>query len=1104
MRRYLCVIGLIAGILSGKVFVAQTGDWAVITGRVLDPSGAVIPGVSLMLRNEATGYAYSMNSSDRGTFTFPILPIGSYVLTADSAGFQTLKVAPIRLALNQHLDLPLTLKVGNQATAVTVSTEVNGIETSSAALRTVVTEKQMQDLPVIAGDYGRSIQGILLQLVPGASDYDTSYADFSGGTTNPPKISFNGSPVGGAGFTLNGIDNTAYSIAGGGPISGGPNQDAVAEFSILTQSFNAEAGNMGAQVSVETKSGTNDFHGQLRFLHTDPALAARDFFDQPGTKSTDRSETGGVQFSGPVWLPRIYNGRNKTLFFFDNELSRSRDEYSDNTTVLSNAERAGDFSALPMANWPIDPQTGNPFPNGLIPSNRVVPQARQFIDGLMPQPTVGNTFLNPASIDREFTQQNTGRIDHRFSERDTIQLSVFESKNQDEGPDITMQQRTFLSQYWSDSEALRHTHTFSSSAMNSFAFGRSFHRSASDTSGKLMGNFKDSGFNITSDALLGYPAIQFNDTGSYFQTGYRNSSQTTLWTLKDDFAFTMGAHSLKAGAAVRILRDAQEGISGSPLYFTFSDSNPNGTGIDAADLLLGLPSAYTQTGENNLYARRAFSAFYIQDDLKVRSNLTFNLGMRYELSGAWSDAGGHRAVFAPGSQSKIVASAPVGMLFPGDIDPVTNQALGKAVNSADRNNWAPRVGIAYSRGRTSIRAGYGVYYIPSPPDAIYKAFTVPPWTYSASLDATSLQQSGGTFANPWGNGLDPYTLPVTQRTVVRPVAGIYFVEPKAKDAYQQQWSLSISRQLASHVAFSVNYVGNTAMHLYRRYQVNPAIVTPTATINNAQSRRPYSDFGAIWAFAADGRSDYHALQVDVNRRFTSRFQFNGSYVWSKGLDNAGPALAQFLGSPTAVVDRDVNPRGRSDYDRTHQFVFTGVLELPAPPVSWLHPILSGWQMNSIVEGRSGTPLNLRNSSDSTLRGSDTFTTAELVGTFRRLDPREVHTFVVPNGRIVTGHFFFDPTVFQVLNPIGPAQARPGNLGRNSFTGLGRNNVNMSLMKRITVAERHKIELRADISNLFNHAEFVQTSVGSVFVGNGGQTNHTMGPRRVQIALKYNF
>jgi len=623
------------------------------------------------------------------------------------------------------------------------------------------------------------------------------------------------------------------------------------------------------------------------------------------------------------------------------------------------------------------------------------------------------------------------------------------------------------------------------------------------------------GFNISS-TVYGYPEVWLPNVQDFYTGGGRSLNQISLWTIKDDFATVKGRHSLKTGTALRIHR-ARTINDSSNLHAQFSANNPYGTGNDIADFLLGLPNEYFQRAATSVSPRRILSGFYFQGDVKLRPDITLTLGVRYELNSTWSEADGHMATFRPGAKSSVFPAAPAGMLFPGDVDPRTGTAMSNALNSPDRNNLAPRIGLAFSPSvahglfsrlignarQMAIRGGYGVFYLASRATA-YSSFTVPPWSMAVDLDAGQLDQSGGTFANPWGSGPDPFTSALGARSFVRPVGGIVYVEPQAREPYEQQWNLVIARQLPSDFNFSIAYAGNSALHLYRQYQANPALVTPNATLGDVQSRRIYSDFGVVWALASDGRSSYHSLQMDLNRRFTSRFQFNASYVLSKGLDNASQGPRE----PNDFADRDLTPWGRANFDRRHQFIVAGVLELPKLSWGYAGKILSKWQLTPIAQMRSGLPLNIRNGIDSTLRGGGPYglPDPEITAPFRQLNPREEHTFTLPNGTTVTGHFLFDPTVFTFLQPAGPQDARIGNLGRNTFTGPGRNNVDLSLMKRIDIAEKHNVALRIDFTNLFNHPQFVQFNRNALVTNSPmfGMTNHTTGGRHIQFVLKYNF
>jgi Carboxypeptidase regulatory-like domain len=1113
MMRLISLLLTVCLLPCGAVF-SQVPDRAEIRGRVVDASNAALREVRLTIRNESTGYESSTVSSATGDFSFPFVSIGSYMLTADLPGFQKLRIGGLRVASNQRLDLPITLQVGGLTTELTVTGEPNRIETSTAAMTEIFSEAQIKDIPLILGPGVRAAQSILLGLTPGSSFYDPLG---TGGVFAAPTISMsvNGSPVGGVAFSLNGIDNTAFGAGTVGALTDGPNPDAVGEFSVVTH-FSAESGTEPVLVQIETKTGSNTLHGQARAFHVDPTTNARDFFDLI-RKSTYRTDAVGFQFSGPLVLPPIYDGHNKTLFFVDSEFTRSRQSYNALPTVFSDKERLGDFTDLPQSRWPIDPATRQPFPGGKIPAERILPLSRSYIDQMIPKATSGTDY-DYGYTTRPATRQSTARVDHKFSSRDTLQLSLFQNKvGYDEPEGAT--QTLWKYQQWSNSASLREVHGFSARSFNSFAFGRSFSRFNVREDGRVQNSPGNLGFNITS-TVYGYPEVWLPSVQDFYSGGGKSLKQLSLWTIKDDFATVKGRHSLKTGAALRIHRGYtmnDRSINSSNLWAQFSGTNPYGTGNDIGDFLLGLPSEYFQKAATSVSPRRILSGFYFQDDVKLHAQLTLNLGLRYELNSTWSTADGHMSTFRPGAQSKMFPAAPAGLLFPGDIDPSTGTALSKSFDSPDRNNLAPRIGIAFSpsvahglfsrligRGsQTAIRGGYGVFYMASRATA-YNSFNVPPWSMTVDLGAKQLADSGATFANPWGLNSDPFSTSLSGRSFAEPIAGVVYVEPQAREPYEQQWDFAISRQLQSNLNLSIAYAGNSALHLYRQYQANPALLTPTAAVGNEQSRRIYSDFSTVWALASDGRSSYHSLQVGLNRRFTSRFQFNASYVFSKALDNASPGSR----AVNDFADRDLTPWGRANFDRRHQFIMLGVLELPKVSRPYVGNILSKWQLTSIAQMRSGLPLNIRNGFDSTLRGGGPLVLpdAEITGPFRQLNPREVHTFTLPNGSTVTGHFMFDPTVFTVLKPTNPQQARAGNLGRNVFTGPGINDVDLSLMKRIDLGEKQNVALRIDFTNLFNHAQFVEKGADAVVTSSAtfGMTDRTMGGRHIQFVLKYNF
>lgn len=411
----LSVLGTFLLAISG---FAQSRDRAELGGRVTDETGGTLPGVSLLLHSEATGHEYATVSGDTGDFVFPFVPMGSYTLRADLPGFSRLRIEGIRLSLNQRVELPLVLKVGAVETEITVVTEANRIETTNPTLKDLVTEKELKDMPILIGIQDRGVLDTLTLLTPGASSF---LPDGRAGTWGQ-GISINGSPVAGVGFYLDGIDNTVYGLPGFA-VTVGPNPDALGEFSVLTHTYKAEAGGLPALIHLKTKGGGNEFHGEARVINLNPDLSAREFFD--AKKKTLWTTNGlGFQLSGPVILPGLYRGRNKTFFFFDLETTRSRFETNVRETVLSDAQRVGDFSDLPKELWPLDPLTGEPFPGGRIPANRVLPQSRFYIDQFVRRANLGNEWVG---ISRETPggTQFTTRIDHQFSPSSALTASFF-------------------------------------------------------------------------------------------------------------------------------------------------------------------------------------------------------------------------------------------------------------------------------------------------------------------------------------------------------------------------------------------------------------------------------------------------------------------------------------------------------------------------------------------------------------------------------------------------------------------------------------------------------------------------------------------------------
>lgn len=1109
---------LIASLFVSTSLFSQSLDRASISGRVTDESGAVVIEAAILLVNEETNHRQSTLSGKTGDFDFPFVTSGSYVLSVQAKDFPLLKIEGLRLASNQKLNLPITLKVGPLETNITVTSTPNHIDTSSATVQHVISENELKDMPILSDGHVRGVLYLLPLLVPGANTVDNEPFQHD---TSGQRVSINGSPIAAVGYTFNGIDNYNFGGYGypGGSGTVGPNPDALGEFSVLTHTFKAENGDYPVIVNLQTKSGTNSLHGQVRGIYQDPKLDARDFFAVDNNNGRI-IRTWGAQLSGPVVIPKLYNGKNKTLFFVDLERSWIRNSFPSVQPTIPLPERSGDFSKLPQSLWPKDPLTGQVFPGGRIPTNRILPQSQHYIDQFLAMPNRESELVGNGMGDDNGTALNL-RIDQQFSTKDTLSGSLFYSHQNGDyvfGPVIGT---SYHITNPGNNIALHYAHQFSPRSVNSLTFGLSHSKFSNHIDGQSSQvDLIQYGFNIHQDmsGSTGFPRIILPSTNYFNPGGEKEGGNYSVSTVKDDFAFSHGIHALKFGADFRWWRSDNVYSRDSMPTFIFLDQNPFGSGNEVADLLLGIPLNYSQGSDTSDRPRRNLFAAYIQDDFKLRSNLTLNVGLRYELNGVWTSADGKNAFFRPGAQSRVFPEAPAGMLFPGDTDPSSGAKLGFGAYPTDYNNFAPRIGLSYlpssdntflnklfgSMGSTAIRAGYGIYYSPSRGGGANFDFwfgSIPPWSFSVKRDPSQLHESGGTFANPWGSTPDPFSAPLSQRGFNLPIRGLTERDPNLSEPYQQQWTLSIQRQLPQDFILELAYLGNATVHLPRTYELNPGLMTAKANPFNVDSRRAYQDFGSITGYASDGMSSYNAFQVRLNRRFTSHFLLNAHYVWSKAIDDAGGAPPNAFTFP----NRDVTPRARANTDSRNQFVLYGVWELPQVKYNKvLDKVTSGWQVGGIVQMGSGVPYNIRNDIDSTLQGIATGS-PDLIAPFRNLDPRQVQTFTLPNGRTVTGHFLFDPTVFRSVFPTNPDEARLGNLGRNVFTGPGVNNVDISMLKQIVLHDTHRIDLRIDVVNAFNHAQFAfwyytQNISGFQF----GSTSWTTGPREIQLYLRYSF
>src|SRR5262249_51770455 len=423
--------------------------------------------------------------------------------------------------------------------------------------------------------------------------------------------------------------------------------------------------------------------------------------------------------------------------------------------------------------------------------------------------------------------------------------------------------------------------------------------------------------------------------------------------------------------------------------------------------------------------------------------------------------------------SERFPAAPLGLLFPGDPDPVFGR-VPRGGYPPDKNNFAPRFGLAYSprpqsgllrflfgNSSTAIRGGAGIFYDQATAYTVTRFSFVQPFSVSQSLGGTQIQQGGGSFGNPFGPMPNPWPIDLSKRSFTGQ-PDVHTLDPEFSTAQTYQYNLMIQRELGWSVLMEAAYVGSTSIKLSRLRELN------TATLGKSRfdSKRPYQQLGSIASQESSGDARYDSFQFRIARRPTKGLMIDGSYVWAKPLDN-GSNLDNLSGP-------DQLRWARSSFDRRHNVVVSYSYDLPAPGFRWSRGILSGWQIAGISEFRSGMPIDIFQFPSATLNGPISFQAPDIIAPYTRFNPREVRT-LSSNGGSRTGNFFFDPSSFTAA-VRSYNQPGPSTVGRNVFDGPGINLWSFSIIKRIQFSESHQLSLRTDIRNLFNRAHFENPSL----------------------------
>ncbi len=1091
----------------------QGGSSGSITGNVTDPSGSAVSNATITIRNTGTNAERTMQSGASGVYIFSGLPPGTYNLTISNPGFEVAKVENIKLDVNAERRVDVTLKLGQISESVQVEAAPPLLNTENASTGQVIEAKRVTELPL----NGRDFQQLQL-LTPGtvaSVNYQTGQGLGGGAsslTTNETMNIANGGRPGQVLFT---IDGASDSNQNGRGIIQRPSIDEIAEFKMQASNMSAEFGYGSSAVNISIKSGTNALHGSLYEFLRNNDMDARSFFAAE-TEPLKRNQFGGTA-GGPVIIPKLYNGKDKTFWFFSYEGLRLRQASTQIATVPTAQMRTGDLSQLPNALYdPLttvpDPNhpgayTRAPFPGNIIPADRINSVAKFFLDPswipLPNLPGVSNNLLREESVPTDYNQF-TVKIDQHIGSNDILSGRLSQTKEFDGsiGP------YNGLNKYDpganpknpnSYNSVLNWTHIFNPTnlleARVSYSRARVLFNTPNYGTVDYTSQLGIQGFGPgISDVYPSYPQMSISGYTGLPQ-GFLLNYISNNYEYTANYTMVRGRHTFKMGETYRVwqqnLTTSGQG-SGSFSFngaYTDNPQNPSTSGAGLADFMLGVPSSGGRYVPPGWYYQRINSEWaYANDDWKATSNLTVTLGVRYEINWPTTEKNGQFATFDPsarGGEGAIVvpsaksvsppyvqSSVPLSWPVYSQVSVYANDVgiNPKYLRKVDYNHFAPRVGLAYRLNpKTVIRTGYGLFYVPLDGNR-ESEFESPPF----------LVRESGILNDPLLPTRTIQTL-FPEQSKFDPQATIYGHDPNSGDfGYSQEWNFAVQRELPGQFSIDVAYVGTKGTKLQTTRGINVPLPGP----GQVQPRRPYPDFGYINWDEQSANSSYNALQIKLERRFYNGLSLLSSFTWSKNIDNDSDDTEGYYDPYNTKMNR-----GPSSFDVPLAFTTGLVYELPFLRQSHglTRIVAGGWTLGSIITFQNGLPYTPGYSGDpsNTGTGSRADVVAGCNSDLSNPTPRE----------------WFNTACFAA--PPGPPIYRRGNAGRNILRGDAYKNFDISLYKNFLFTEDKVLQLRFETFNTFNQHSFgfPNATVNSPAFG----VISSSSPGRIlQIAAKVSF
>ena len=1088
-------------IVAGAVATYAQAGSGTIVGTITDPSGAVIPSVSVKVVDQNTGSVRQVQSNSQGYYVVPSLPPAVYSITASSNGFAQFKHTNVTLLADQHLTVDVQMKLASSSQTVSVSSiPPVQVDTSSSTLSQVVEQKRIVDLPL----NGRNPVQLAL-LVPGTTQAPANNSDQGQYKTLPVAItiSTNGSRNNETAFNLDGSSNNDIYTNVNQPF---PFPDALQEFSVQTSDYSARyGGNSGAVVNAISKSGTNQFHGDLfEFVRNADFNAANYFSYNPKTNSKTVDALKRNQFGGVLGGPIIHN----RLFFFGGyQQTQIRDVQNGKTAfVPTPAEMNGNFSAIPQQIF--NPMTKAPYQGNQIDPKTFDQAAVKFVSNYLPQSTSSNGEVVYALPLSQSFNEYIARGDYETpSQKDHFFARYYMDKYNDNpflDPSNYLSMVSY-SQIYSHNAIFGETHTFTPNLLNDLRL--SFSRVSTNAGPPAKSiSVADLGVAVTQPASFAKAVDGISVSGYFNANGAFPPSimNRANYLLADDMSWIHGKHSIAFGGMIgrgqTILRDAY--LAGGTFSFTADNS-----GNALSSYLLGSIREFKQGNGEFKDDRDWVAALYAQDDYHVTKNLTVNLGVRWAPFVPWYEVDGRveqfrAANYYAGIKSTQFTNAPAGLLFPGD------PGMPKYGVTSTKFDLSPRVGFALDptgKGTTSIRGGFGIFY-DSQQVGIENNRFVDVSPFSTQIDVVTPQ---GNFSNPYLGMTNPFPAPAV------PSKGSVFPAPVLAVAYDPahnsrmlppvtyNYNFTVQHQFQDQFLMGASYVGSLSRHQTETIELNPAVYTPGSALSTDQ-RRIFLGFGSIGQGTDDLNSNYNGLQLSVQRRMNT-VTLLANYTYSKTLDDvpagqgdAGIASQDDSTLPWTNPDRHQFDYGPSDFDHRHILNVSYVWDLPQLRNSNLAErlVAGGWQTTGIVNYQSGytlTPLAGSDRSETGLGRDRAMETSPNVYGGNGCAKASIPCVNYLNpGAFVTN---YTATSF----PLGTY----GNVGKGALRGPGFVSWDTGLMKNFEMTERAHLQFHAEYFNVLNHTNLGNpnlTANSSTF----GAIQSANDPRIGQLALKLIF